>query len=493
MDGAVEEGAGYPTPKRVGLLLGPLLLAATLAIPPPAGLSEAAWWTAGTGLLMAVWWSTEAIPIPATALLPLALFPLLGVAEVGEAAPPYAHPLIFLFLGGFLLAAGMERWGLPRRLALTVAAGVGAAPAALVAGFMGSSALMSMWVSNTATALIMLPIGVSVLELVRRPGRGGKDGAGVDRNFGAALMLGIAYGASVGGLGTLIGTPPNAFLAGFLSESYGIEIGFVRWMGIGLPMVLAGLPVVYLVLTRLVFPVRRRAVPGAGEFLRRECDSLGPLAGPERSVAIVFGVVALLWILRPVLEGWMPGLSDPGIAVAGGVALFLIPADLGRGEFLLGWEEARELPWGVLILFGGGLSLARSIEETGLSHWIGDVTAGLAGVPLLLLVMAAATVVVLLTELTSNTATAAAFLPVLASVAVGVGDSPLVLAVPTALAASCAFMLPVATPPNAIVYGSGAVSIPEMVRAGLVLNVCFVLLVALLSALLLPVVFGVGG
>lgn len=473
--------------RRVGLVVGPALLAATLLLPAPEGLTAGAWRTVGTGLLMATWWVTEAIPLAATALLPLALLPALGSAELDAAAAPYANPLIFLFLGGFLLAAGMERWGLPRRIALTVVGAVGPSPGAVVAGFMGSAAFLSMWVSNTATAVMMLPIGLSVLELVReRRGEGDPRG-----HFGTALMLGIAYACSIGGVGTLIGTPPNAFLAGFLSETYGVEVTFVRWMVFGLPVVVVGLPLAWWVLTRLVFPHDMEEIPGGRAFLREKRAGLGPWSTPERRVAAVFAAVAVAWVTRPVLERWVPGLSDAGIAVTGGLLLFLLPSGEGRGGALLSWSEAEGIPWGVLVLFGGGLSLAAAIHDTGVTAWVGRASAGLGGLPVLLVIGGAAGLVIVLTELTSNTATTAAFLPVLASVAVGVGQDPRTLVVPAALAASCAFMLPVATPPNAIVYGSEAVTAPRMARAGAVLNLLFLLLITLAARLLLPLVFGV--
>lgn len=493
---------------RIGLVLGPAVLALFLATSPPPELGADGWRAAGVGLWMAVWWVTEAVPIPATALVPLAAFPPLGVAGASEAAAPYANPIVFLFLGGFLLALGMERWGLPRRVALAVVHRVGVEPGSVVAGFMASAAFLSMWVSNTATAMIMLPIGVSVLGLVAGDGAGdggsggtggaeapgGSDGGGGGeteaRNFGICLMLGIAYACNVGGVATLIGTPPNALLAGFFSETYGVEVGFARWMLFGVPLAAVGLPLVHRLLTRWVFPIRLERIPGGRAFVASEREAMGPVSAPERRVAVVFGTVAAAWILRPLLERWVPGLSDAGIAVAGGLALFLLPAGAGR-EPLLRWEDAAGLPWGVLVLFGGGLSLASAVQETGLTEWIGGATGALAAYPLVLVVGVPVAVVVLLTELTSNTATSAALLPVLASVAVGAGLDPRLLAVPAAVAASCAFMLPVATPPNAIVYGSGAVSVPEMARAGAWLNLLFVVLVTAAALLWLPVVFGV--
>jgi len=476
-------GRAGPVRRRVGLGLGLAFLAVGLVIQPPGGMTVAAWRTAACAMLMATWWVTEALPIPVTSLLPIVLFPPLGIAEIGAAAAPYANDLVFLFLGGFLLARGMERWGLPRRIALRVVGFSGTSPRGVVGGFMLATALLSMWVSNTATAMIMLPIGLSVLELLEPDESGRSD-------LAVALMLGIAYSASIGGLGTLIGTPPNAFLAAFMSEEYGVRIGFARWMAFGVPLVLVGLPLAYLVLTRLVTRLGSESIEGGRELLRRQRSALGPLRGPERRVAVVFVVIALLWVTRPLLGRLVAGLSDAGIGVGGGVLLFLLPAGGGSGEALLDWEDARGLPWGVLLLFGGGLSLASAFQSSGLTEAIGGVARSLAGVPPLALVAVTAAIVILLTELTSNTATAAAFLPVLASVAVGVGLAPMSLVVPAAVAASCAFMLPVATPPNAIVYGSGALTVPQMARAGILLNALFLGLLVLATWLLLPVVFG---
>jgi sodium-dependent dicarboxylate transporter 2/3/5 len=513
--------------RRLGLPAGAVLAVGLLLLPPPAGLTPAAWHTAALGLLMAVWWMTEALPIPATALLPLALFPLFGVASMEKAAAPFAHPLIFLFLGGFLLALAMERWRLHRRIALAVVMRLGTRPVRLVAGFMVASALLSMWISNTATAMLMLPIGLSLVDLVRRSTRGGgtAGGAAVDDDdsaesepegpagdpdapgtrFALCLMLGIAYGASLGGIGTLIGTPTNALLAAFLSDGYGFEIAFVDWMAVGVPIVVIGLPIMLWVLTRLVYPIRLREVPGGRAFIRSELDRLGKASPAEKRVAVLFALTAAAWIGRPLLARWLPGLTDPGIAMTAALALFVVPAgtrlprdghaapaqgETGSAGPLLDWRTARRLPWGVLLLFGGGLSLAAAIRDTGLADRIGEAMHGLAALPAPLIVGVVMAVILLLTELTSNTATAAAFLPVLASMAHGLGLDPLSLLVPATLAASCAFMLPVATPPNAIVYGSGMVSVPQMVRAGVWLNLLFLGIIGVVAWLLVPLVLG---
>ena len=446
-----------------------------------------AWRTAAVGIFMACWWITEAVPIPATALTPLLLFPLLGILPIGETAEPYANPIIFLFLGGFVIALAMERHGLHRRIALRVVRAMGVHPPVLVFGFMCATAFLSMWVSNTATVVMMLPIGLSVVRLVK-PEAGDE---AMDFNFAISLMLGIAYAASIGGLATLIGTPPNALLAAFMRESYDVEVGFAQWMAVGLPLVVIALPLSWLVLTKVVFPIRITEIPGGTQAIRDAYDSLGPISRAERSVAVIFVVTAVLWITRPLLDARIPGLSDTSIAIAAALATFIVPVSLKEGEFLMDWQTAERLPWGVLLLFGGGLALAGAITATGLAEWIGAAMAGLQAWPLLLTVVLLTTVIIFLTELTSNTATAAAFLPLVASLAIGLGENPLLLLVPAALAASCAFMLPVATPPNAIVYGSGYVTIPQMARAGIWLNMLFIALITLIVYTLVLVAFGV--
>jgi sodium-dependent dicarboxylate transporter 2/3/5 len=475
----------------VGFVLGVALFVAVLLAPRPGSLEPAAWHTAAVGLLMATWWITEAIPISATALVPLVLFPLLGVADIRVTARPYAHPLIFLFLGGFMIAAAMQRWGLPRRIALQTIRLIGTRPTSIILGVMVACAFLSMWVSNSATALTMLPIGTSLTALLNTEMKARPSAApATQTNFGTALMLGIAYGCTIGGLATLIGTPPNAFLAAFVSDSYGITIGFAEWMLLGIPLVAVGLPLAYLILTRLLFRIETASIPGGEELIRRELQRMGPMSSSERRVLAVFAMTASLWMLRPILSRWVPALSDAGIAMLGALLLFLIPSHRRSEMRLLDWASAERVPWGVLVLFGGGLSLAGGIQSSGLTGWIGTAFVGLADWPAWLLVLAVVAVIILLTELTSNTATAAAFLPVTGSVAIGIGLGPLMLTVPAALGASGAFMLPVATPPNAIVYGSGAVSIPQMVRAGILLNLLFLVLITVAAILLMPLVFG---
>lgn len=440
---------------------------------------------------MATWWISEAIPIPATALIPLVLFPVLGIADIRATATPYAHPLIFLFLGGFIIAAAMQRWGLPRRIALQTIRLIGTRPSRIVLGVMISCAILSMWVSNSATALTMLPIGASLIALLGSElDSGAADSSPVGVKFGTALMLGIAYGCTIGGLATLIGTPPNAFLAAFMSDSYGIRIGFAEWMLLGVPLAAVALPIAYFILTRLLFRIETTSLPGGEALIRRELERMGPMSPAERRVLAIFVLTATMWMLRPIVSEWIPAISDAGIAMGGALLLFLVPSHRRSDTRLIDWPTAERVPWGVLVLFGGGLSLAAAIQSSGLTGWIGSAFVGLADLPHWLLVVAVVSVIILLTELTSNTATAATFLPVMGSVAVGLGLSPLMLAVPAALAASAAFMLPVATPPNAIVYGSGAITIPQMVRAGIYLNLLFVGLITAATVFLMPLVFG---
>lgn len=486
-----EAAPGIGGRRALGLVLGPVLFAVLLFVPPPAGLSDAGWRTAAVALFMVVWWLTEAAPIQVTALLPIICLPLLDVASIEDAAAPYAHPVIFLFLGGFLIAAAVERWGLHRRIALHIVRRVGTRPTRLVGGFMLASALLSMWISNTATAVMMLPIGISLIALLGGTSAEGGTAPPDHGPFGLALMLGIAYGCSIGGLGTLIGTPPNALFAGFMESTYGVQIGFAHWMLVGAPMVAVLLPLVWLVLTHGVFRIRDLELKGGARLIAGEIAGLGRMSRGERMVGGVFLLTALAWTTQPLLVRVLPGLSDSGIAIGAAVLLFVLPVHPERGEFALDWRSAVRIPWEVLLLFGGGLSLAGAVGRTGLATWIGTALTGLDGLPILALMVVVTGTLVFLTELTSNSATAAAFLPVVAALSLAVGENPLMLLVPAVIGTSCAFMLPVATPPNAIVFGSGQVTIPQMARAGFVLNLLCIAVIPLLSYLILLAAFGV--
>jgi sodium-dependent dicarboxylate transporter 2/3/5 len=464
--------------RAAGLLAGPLVALLVLALPPPPGLSAGGSAVAAVAMLMAIWWMTEAVPLAATALLPVVLFPVLGIAGLERTTAAYAHPLLFLFLGGFVLAAGVQRTGLHARIAGLVAGGATASARRDLAGLMAVTAFLSMWVSNTAAAMVMLPVAAAVA--------GRWQGTSVDEPSPAAtaMMLAVAYAATIGGMATLVGTPPNALFAAYMQSTHGITIGFAEWLALGLPTALLLLAATWLVLTRLAF----RLPSGAVE--RRASDAAPsahhPLTSEQRRVAVVLGLTALAWVTRPQLAKVVPAVSDAGIAVAGALALLAVPLDRRGDRFVLAWSDVAAIRWDVLILVGGGLALAEGISATGLDRWIGSGVGGLQNVPLPLLLLLVMAAIVLLGELASNTAIAALFLPVAGAAAAGLGVSPLALALPVALAASLGFMLPVATPPNAIVYGSGLVPSGAMLRAGALLDVIGVLLVAGAVAILGP-------
>jgi len=490
-----EEPREFSTRQKIGLLLGPLLFALMLVVPTPPGMEPGAQKMAAVALLMATWWMCESIPIPATSLLPIALFPLLGIMHTKKATAPYASHLIFLFMGGFIIALAMQRWNLHRRIAMNIVKAVGFSPGRLIFGFMASTAILSAFVSNTATTVMMMPIGLAIIQHVITEGK--KEG--LDREidfspenfaFGLNLMLGIAYAASIGGIATLIGTPPNTVLAGYLQKAYGYEITFAGWMKVGIPLVAVMLPLCWLWLTRVANPMKLKRVPGGRDLIDAELRKMGAMSAGERWTALVFLLTALGWIFRKQLGFLFPEptlITDAAIAMIGAISLFLIPINLKRNEFVMNWHWATKMPWGVLLLFGGGLAMASGFKATKLADWIGSQVGLLEGAPVLVLVVATATLIIFLTELTSNTATTAMVMPILSAVAIGLGQNPLLLVVPAAIAASCAFMLPVATPPNAIVFGSGYVSIPKMARSGFGLNVIgIVVTVVVTYVLVLP-------
>ncbi len=482
-----------------GRVEGPAIALALLLLPPPESMPPDAWRTVAVAAWTVVWWMTEAIPLPATALLPLVLLPLCGVAEIRATAAQYAHPLIFLFLGGFLLAAATRRVRLHRRVALAIVRRVGTSPSRTILGFMLATAFLSMWISNTATAILMYAVGLSVIEVAARDGDRDGDGDGdADaggapapvRRFGVALMLAIAYSASIGGVATLIGTPPNALLAGFLDSAYGLRIGFAEWMLFGVPLAATMLLLAWLLLTRVLHPAGKIALGGAERVVAREAAALGRLAPGERRVGRVFLAAAAGWIFRaPLARATGLPLDDTLVALAAALALFLLPTGAAPGERALDARSLRDVPWGVLLLFGGGLALAGGFQESGLAAWIGDAVGGLA-VPAPVLVLAVVAAMVFLTEITSNTASTATFLPILGAVAVGLALDPRTLCVPAAVAASMAFMMPVATPPNAIVFAWDGLELRDMVRAGFLLNLAAIATIFLLFATLGRVALG---
>jgi sodium-dependent dicarboxylate transporter 2/3/5 len=485
--------------RKVGLFAGPIAALVVYGLLPDtyvvssgeeASLGHEGRSTGAVATWMAIWWMTEAIPLYATALLPLALLPSLGAMEMKQTAAAYAHELIFLFMGGFVLALSMQRWSLDRRISLLALSFVGTRPAAVVGGFMIVTAVLSMWVSNTATSVMMLPIALGVVELLGeeedgRPGGGQPKaswrGAG---SLAPCLLLSIAYAASIGGVGTLIGTPPNLFLASYARSVLGVEIDFVSWMAIGLPLVVIMGTLTWVLLTRVIFHLPRDPIPGGQAHLQSEIVKLGPVGRGEWSTLVVFSLTASSWLLRPWLvklemAGHTPlaGLTDPGIAITAALALFVIPIDFRKGTFAMDWTTANRLPWGLLILFGGGLSLSSAIGANGLGEYLGHSVTPLGGLPVWLCLLVVVALMIFLTEITSNTATAATLIPILGGIAPGLGLEPLMLVVPAAIAASCAFMLPVATPPNAVIFGSGWVTIGQMMRVGIWLNLLGIMLI----------------
>jgi sodium-dependent dicarboxylate transporter 2/3/5 len=460
--------------RRAGFWVGLLGAGIFLLTEPPQGFPEPAWRTAGIALLMAAWWVSEALPLAATALVPVAVLPLLGVLPLQRVAAPYADPLIFLFLGGFLIARAMEHSGLHGRVAVTIIGWAGTEPRAVIGAIMAATAFLSLWISNTATTMVMAPIAASIAAVRVEEGDG----------FAPALMLGTAFAATIGGMGSIIGTPPNAIFAAYMREAHGVEIGFAEWMAVGLPAVLVLLPVTWLLLTRVSFridPTRLSELP----------EAPGPMTVRERRVALIALAAALGWIFRPLLEHLLPGLglSDAGIAMLAALALFVVPAGGGDRRSLQSWEQAAGLRWDVLILVGGGLALAAAISDSGLAGWIGQSAEALAGLPPVLLIALVAAVIVYLGELASNTAMAAIFLPVAGAAALGLGQDPVAFTLPVALAASVGFMLPVATPPNAIVFAHEAVTSQRMLRAGAPLDAIGIAVAVVAGLLLGPLVF----
>lgn len=470
-----------------GIIAGIIAFAAFYFLFSPAELERPGQIVAAVGVMMAIWWATEAIPLPATALLPIIAFPLAGVMSIADATSPYADPIIFLFLGGFLVALAVERSELHRRIALVIFRLMGSSGKGLVAGFMLAAALLSMWISNTSTTLMLFPIAVSLALVVGETSPGLSDKAKHD--FQIALLLGLAYGASIGGVATLVGTPTNAFMVGFLQSEYQLEIPFARWMMVGIPVTVILLPMGWFLLTRFLFPVSFESSPDTRAELDRRYAALGAMSTAEKRTAILFALLVVGWVLRKPIGSALgiEGLSDAGVAMIAALLAFLIPSGTDR-HALVTWEDTRRLPWGVLILFGGGLSLASALSSTGLTLWLGQQMAPLGVINPLLLVIALTSLVIFLTELTSNVATTATLLPVVAALAIELGVDPVMLVVPVTIAASCAFMLPVATPPNAIVFSSGEIQIREMMRAGLWLNIVSIALVSAVAVWLVPMV-----
>ncbi|AOM84091.1 SLC13 family permease [Salisediminibacterium beveridgei] len=489
------DGRDFSRKQVVGLLLGPILFLLILLFLPAEDLPATARGVLAGTAWIATWWITEAIPIPVTSLLPIIIFPFAADIPVAEVTPNYGNNIIFLFLGGFIIALALERWNLHKRIAITIIDFIGTSPKRLMLGFMLATAVLSMWISNTATAMMMVPIGTAIIFQLSHlidesPVENAKEQA---ERFSKGLMIAIAYSASIGGLGTIIGTPPNTILAGQLNELFGIDLSFAGWMAFGVPLSLVLLGIAWFYLVTFAFPMTLKKIPGGKEVIDGEKKELGKISADEKMVLTVFGLTALAWILRSfVLQEYVnANINDAMIAITGAVMLFLIPSFKYQGVKLMNWETAKNVPWGILILFGGGLAIAGGFTDTGLDVWIGSQLTVLAGIQFIVIVLAVTVLVIFLTEITSNTASATMLMPIMAAFALAIDVHPFAMMIPAAVAASCAFMLPVATPPNAVVFGSGYLKMGDMVKAGIWMNIISVLIVVVFVMLLLPVVFGI--
>lgn len=475
---------------NLGILLGPLAFVLFAFFVDFSGLNPAGQYMLALASWMAIWWITEAIPIAATAILPLILMPLLGILPIANVSGNYMHPTVLLYMGGFLLATGIEKWNLHRRIALNIINLLGTDLRRIVLGFILATGILSMWISNSATSLMMLPIGLAVVNQFKS--QLGESNTSISERLGKNIMLGIAYSASIGGLATLIGTPTNAIMAAVIKDLYDYTIGFNEWMAFGLPLVAVLLMICWYFLVSTANPLPKGfSLPDGKNIIRIQLKALGKISYEEKLVMIVFGSVCLARILRSfVLVKLLPEIDDTIIVLVGVVLLFVLPSSSGEDR-ILDWKTAERIPWGVLILFGGGLALAAGFQSTGLAEWIGQKFTLLEGISFFLLLLIIIASVNFLTEVTSNVATASMLLPILASVALKLDLHPFGLMVGATLAASCAFMLPVATPPNAVVFGSGYLQMKDMVKAGFWLNIISIILVTLMVYFVLPWMWGI--
>ena len=469
--------------KNIGLFSGPLSFILIVVFFHPEGLTQEANAILASTLWMAIWWITEAIPISVTALLPIILFPLTGGLELSETTASFGHKYVFLYLGGFIIAIAMQIWNLHKRIALNIISFIGTDVIKIILGFMVATAFLSMWISNTATAVMMLPIAMAIVDQL-------KDNPNTIENenkiFGKALMLGIAYSASIGGISTLIGTPPNLILAGVVEETFGYEITFATWFKFGFPISLILLFLCWKYLTGIAFKFEQKSFPGGQKEIRNQLQKLGQITYEEKLVASIFAMTAIAWVTRDfILKLIIPVIDDTIIVMISAIIIFLLPNKKGKRR-LINWEEASKLPWGILLLFGGGMALASGFKESGLALWIGTQMTLLDGINLFLLVFTLIASVNFLTEITSNLATTAMLLPILYPMAMTIDVHPFILMVSAAVAASCAFMLPVATPPNAVVFGSGYLRIPDMVRIGVWMNILSIILLSVFVYYILP-------
>ena len=471
----------------IGLILGPLLFLAIMIFVDAEGLSFEAKCILASTAWMAAWWVTECVPISVTALLPIVLFPLTGGMDLATTTAAYGHKLVFLFVGGFLIALAIEKWHLHKRLALNIIRVTGSNKSRVILGFMLATAFLSMWISNTATSIMILPVGLAIISQL-------KDDLQTIENenevFGKSLMIAIAYSASIGGMATLIGTPPNMVLAGVVEESYGIKLNMFDWMKFGVPLSSFLLIICWLYLTKIAFKFKNEEFSAGKEEILRQINKLGRFSNEEIKVLIVFTLTALGWIFRGSIETIFPMIDDTIIAIFFAVTLFIIPTKNHKtNTTLLVWNDTVKLPWGILILFGGGMAIASAFGKSGLALWIADLLQNLNDVSLFLIILIIVTSINLLTEVTSNMATTAMLLPVLVTIALAIEVHPYFLLVSATLAASCAFMLPISTPPNAVVFGSGFLKIEDMFKKGIWMNLISIITITLVVYFTLPYVF----
>ncbi|KJD34974.1 anion transporter [Tamlana sedimentorum] len=472
--------------RLIGQILGPLSFFSILLFFHPEGLNQQANAVLASVAWVAVWWITEAVSISVTALLPIVLFPLSGGLTLAQTTATYGHKYIFLYVGGFILAIAIEKWNLHKRIALSIIKIVGTNVVNIILGFMIATAFLSMWISNTAASVMILPMGMAIVSQL-------KDNPNTIQNeneiFGKALMLAIAYSASIGGIGTLVGSPTNLVLAGVVQTTFNEEISFSQWFIFGFPIAVILIFLCWKYLTSIAFKFKQKEFPGGSEEINKQLKALGKLTYEEKMVLIVFGCTAFAWITRSfLLQKLIPAIDDTIISVSFAIILFLIPSSK-KDEKIMHWEDAVKLPWGIVLLFGGGLSLALGFEESGLAIWLGEKLIALQAFPFVILVVIVIAMVNFLTEITSNIATTAMLLPVLISLASTLGVHPYYLIIGATISASCAFMLPVATPPNAVVFGSGYLNIGDMVKKGVWLNIVSIILLSVFVYFLLPLVW----
>ncbi|NVK83231.1 MAG: DASS family sodium-coupled anion symporter [Cytophagia bacterium] len=474
--------------RLISLILGPLVFMLLETIGGPESMPENAFHLLAMTIWIAIWWVTEAIPIAVTALLPIVLFPVFNVMDLASTTAAFGHKYVFLYVGGFVIAIAIEKWNLHKRIALTIINAIGTNMVNIILGFMLATAFLSMWISNTATSVMMLPIGMAIVSQLN-------DSALVEKRisdmFGKALMLAIAYSASIGGMATLIGTPPNLVLVGVVEETYGVEISFFQWFQFGLPVSVILLFACWKYLTKYAFKLKTHEFPGGRKEISLLLKELGKLGREEKYVLIVFVITAFCWISRSfLLQKLIPSLDDTIIAIVAAIVLFILPSSK-KGERIINWEEAVKMPWGIILLFGGGMALAEAFGSTGLALWLGSQISMVDGIAMILVILILVATVNFLTELTSNLATTAMLLPILAPMAIAFNMNPYMLMVSATLAASCAFMLPVATPPNAVVFGSGYLRIPDMMRAGVWMNIISIFFITLMIYFLLPAIWNI--